>query len=84
MVKDLMTAPSFPIAGTLRIGEKKGNYPTSLNYFTVHKDLHTSEDVSSIFTNKFGEKPKEVIIKFISDEPFKVDYLRYGKSRTSM
>ncbi len=84
MVKDLMTTHSYPLAGTLRVGEKKGNRPTSLNYFTVHEDSHTSNDVIETFKRKFGENPKEVIIKFLSDEPFKVDYLRYAKSRTSM
>ena len=84
MVKDLMTTHSYPLAGTLRVGEKKGNRPTSLNYFTVHEDKYTSNDVIEAFNSAFGKKPKEVTIRFLSDEPFKVDYLRYAKSRTSM
>ena len=84
MVKDLIATHSYPLAGTLRVGEKKGNRPTSLNYFTVHEDSHTSNDVIEIFNNKFDEKPKEIIIKFLSDEPFRVDYLRYTKSRIAM
>ncbi len=80
MVRDLETKYSYPIAGTLRVGEKKGNRPTSLNYFTVHEDSHTTSDVIEKFNGIFGEKPKEIIIKFLSDDPFKVDYLRYAKS----
>lgn len=80
MVRDLEMTRSYPIAGTLRIGEKKENRPTSLNYFTVHEDTHTTDDVTQNFNFIFGEKPREVIIRFLSDDPFETDYLRYAKS----
>jgi len=80
MVRDLKTKYSYPIAGTLRIGEKKGNRPTSLNYFTVHEDSHTTSDVVKSFNDFFKEKPKELTIKFLTNDPLKVDYLRYTKS----
>lgn len=78
MVKDLETKFKFPIAGSLRIGEKNGNVPKKLNYFTVHEDSHTLKEVVDQFNSKF-DKPKELIISFVSDEPFETNYIRYGK-----
>lgn len=80
MVKDLETKFKYPICGSLRIGEKnEKNVPQKLDYFTVHKDTHTEKDVVEQFNSKF-DKPKELTINFLSEEPFDTHYLRYGKS----
>lgn len=80
MVKDLETKFKYPIAGSLRIGEKnEKNIPQRLNYFTVHEDSHTIPNVVEQFKSKY-DKPTELIIKFLTDDPFETSYLRYGKS----
>ena len=80
MVKDLEAKFKHPIAGSLRIGEKnEKNIPKKLDYFTVHEDSHTITDVVNQFNSKYN-KPKELIIRFITDDPFETSYLRYGKS----
>lgn len=80
MVKDLETKFKYPICGSLRIGEKnEKNVPQKLDYFTVHKDTHTEKDVVEQFKSKF-DKPKELTIRFISEEPFETQYLKYGRS----
>lgn len=80
MVKDLETKFKYPIAGSLRIGEKnERNIPQRLNYFTVHEDSHTIPNVVEQFKSKY-DKPTELIIKFLTDDPFETSYLRYGKS----
>lgn len=80
MVRDLETKFEYPIAGTLRIGEKnERNVPQKLDYFTVHEDTHTIKSVVNQFNSKY-DKPKELVIKFLSDNPFEVSYVRYGKS----
>ena len=80
MVKDLETKFKYPIAGSLRIGEKnEKNIPQRLNYFTVHEDSHTILNVVEQFKSKY-DKPTELIIKFLTDDPFETSYLRYGKS----
>lgn len=80
MVKDLETKFKYPINGSLRIGEKnEKNIPKKLDYFTVHNDTHTDKDVVEQFKNRF-DKPKELTINFLSNEPFETSYLRYGKS----
>lgn len=80
MVKDLETKFKYPIAGSLRIGEKnEKNIPQRLNYFTVHEDSHTIPSVVEQFKSKY-DKPTELIIKFLTDDPFETSYLRYGKS----
>lgn len=80
MVKDLETKFMYPICGSLRIGEKsEKNVPKKLDYFTVHKDTHTDQEVVEQFKSKFN-KPKELVINFLSNEPFETNYLRYGKS----
>lgn len=80
MVKDLETKFKYPIAGSLRIGEKnEKNIPQRLNYFTVHEDSHTIPNVVEQFKSKY-DKPTELIIKFLTDDPFETSYLRYGTS----
>ncbi len=80
MVKDLDTKFEFPIAGSLRIGKKdEKNIPQKLNYFTVHEDSHTIKSVVTQFNSKY-EKAKELNIKFLSDNPLEVSYVRYGNS----
>ena len=54
MVKDLETKFKYPIAGSLRIGEKnEKNIPQRLNYFTVHEDSHTIPNVVEQFKSKY-------------------------------
>lgn len=80
MVKDLETKFKYPIAGSLRIGEKnERNIPQRLNYFTVYEDSQTIPSVVEQFKSKY-DKPTELIIKFLTDDPFETSYLRYGKS----
>ena len=80
MVKDLETKFKYPIAGSLRIGEKnEKNIPQKLDYFTVHEDSHTIPSVVEQFKSKY-DKPTELVIKFLTDEPFETSYLRYGTS----
>ena len=80
MVEDLETRFEFPIAGTLRIGEKnEKNLPKRLNYFTVHNDTHTINDVVEQFNTNY-DKPTELTIRFLSDNPLETSYLKYGKS----
>jgi hypothetical protein len=53
MVKDLEAKFKYPIAGSLRIGEKnEKNIPKKLDYFTVHEDSHTITDVVNQFNSK--------------------------------
>ena len=67
MVKDLETKFKYPIAGSLRIGEKnERNIPQRLNYFTVHEDSHTIPNVVEQFKSKY-DKPTELIIKFLTN-----------------
>lgn len=80
MVRDLETTYNYPLVANIRIGEKDGKRPKGLNYFTAHEDKHTNTDVVEYFKEHFGEKPKEITINFLVDEPFETDYLRYGKS----
>lgn len=80
MVKDLKTKFDYPIAGSLRIGEKnEKNIPQKLDYFTVHEDTHTIPEVVEQFKTLY-DKPKELTIKFLTDDPLEVSYVRYGKS----
>lgn len=80
MVKDLKTKFDYPIAGSLRIGEKnEKNIPTRLNYFTVHEDSHTEKNVIRQFEEKYN-KPTKLLIRFLNDDPLEVSYLRYAKS----
>lgn len=73
MVKDLETKFMYPICGSLRIGEKsEKNVPKKLDYFTVHKDTHTDQEVVEQFKSKFN-KPKELVINFLSNEPFETN-----------
>lgn len=80
MVKDLTTKFEYPIAGSIRIGEKtEKNIPKRLDYFTVHEDSHTAKEVVDQFNSMF-KNPKELRIKFMSETPLEVNYIRYGKS----
>ena len=80
MVRNLNEKFKYPICGSLRIGEKnEKNIPRKLDYFTVHKDKNTTDDVIKQFNSKY-DKPKQLIIKFLTDEPLQIDYLKYGKS----
>ena len=80
MVKDLENTYNYPLVANIRIGEKEGKIPKGLNYFTAHEDKHTDLHIVEFFKEHFGEKPKEITINFLVDEPFETDYLRYGKS----
>lgn len=80
MVKDLENTYNYPLVANIRIGEKEGKRPKGLNYFTAHEDKHTDLHIVEFFKEHFGEKPKEITINFLVDEPFETDYLRYGKS----
>ena len=80
MVKDLTTKFEYPIAGSIRIGEKtEKSIPKRLDYFTVHEDTHTTKEVVKQF-NSIYKNPKELRIKFLSETPLEINYLRYGKS----
>lgn len=80
MVKDLTTKFEYPIAGSIRIGEKtEKSIPKRLDYFTVHEDTHTTKEVVNQFNNIY-KNPKELRIKFLSETPLEINYLRYGKS----
>ena len=80
MVKDLTTKFEYPIAGSIRIGEKtEKSIPKRLDYFTVHEDTHTTKEVVKQF-NSVYKNPKELRIKFLSETPLEINYLRYGKS----
>lgn len=80
MVKDLTTKFEYPIAGSIRIGEKtEKSIPKRLDYFTVHEDTHTTKEVVNQF-NSIYKNPKELRIKFLSETPLEINYLRYGKS----
>lgn len=80
MVRDLSERFKYPICGSLRIGEKnEKNIPKKLDYFTVHKDKHTTDEVIKQFNSRY-DKPKQLTIRFLTDEPLQIDYLKYGKS----
>lgn len=78
---DLMQVKALrrmPRKGSIRLGMKKTNpagkeYPVSTDYFVCPPEVQ----------QKFGEKPTELEIRFISDDPDKIFpqyYALYGKS----
>ena len=80
MVRDLETTYNYPIVANIRIGEKDGKRLKGLNYFTLHKDSKTNNNIVEYLKKTLGDEPKEIIIKFLSDEPYDEAYYRYKKS----
>ena len=84
-IEGLTTLAELSRIGKIRLGEKtqgdKG-YPRAVDYFLVKKDDITSAEAVAAFKATYGEKPRDLIIEFTSNDKMTVfphGYYCYGK-----
>ena len=78
MSMDIQNLVRDRIVGNIKIGTKGPNgLPQKLPYFNVEKDKGTDQDMVDIFKQLYKDKPTNIKIRFVSENPFSFKFKRY-------
>jgi len=77
--------PRVPRAGKIRLGIKKvaksgKEYPSEVDHFVFDEDLEGRDRIVELY----GEKPKRILVTFLSDDPEEVFPMAYKAYKTGL